>query len=117
MFYRQNWLDYCLINFFDKHGYFMPDDKFSETIIIFNKYKIKLSANLKFNIFLTEMMVLNILLLYRVKKVLLQIVRVTSHGSYHIIVKKHVDILFLIKHLMESFIFKKSLDCSFNKEN
>lgn len=70
MKYRQTWLDYYLINFTDKEGKFYVNNQFKKTIIKLNKEKVRLSTNIKSDIFLRETIALNIISLWKNKEML-----------------------------------------------
>lgn len=66
--YRQALLDYYFINLTSQKDKFYINDWFKETIIIFNKEKVRLSTNLKTDMFLYKTIALNIMSLWKSKK-------------------------------------------------
>lgn len=77
---------HSLVNISGRPGKFYPDDRFGETIIKLNKEKVRPSSNAKSDVFLCETVALNVMSLWKSKKVLAQATCATSHGNRHSVV-------------------------------
>ena len=75
-------------------------------IIKLNKEKVKPFANVKSNIFLHKTIVLNIISLWKSKKMLAQATRVTRYGNCHLVVDSHFNINLMVKLIGETDVFK-----------
>lgn len=98
-----------LINLSDRPNKFIPNDWFSERIILLNKKNICPSANAKINEFLRKMVALNVWSLWSYKKAVLQAKSTTLHGNCHLFIVKLPDVSLLFKHIINNSIFKKKL--------
>ncbi len=97
MKYRQAWLDYCLINLTGREGKFYADNRFRETIIKLNKEKVRPSANAKSDVFLRETIALNVMSLWKSKKMLARATGATRHGNRHSVVDSRSDVTLMVK--------------------
>lgn len=101
----QAWLNYSLINIFGRPGKFYPDNCFGETIIKLNIKKVRLSSKAKSDIFLCKTVALNLMSLWKSKKVLAEGTGATSHSNCHSVVESYPNMQFLPRLIVESSIF------------
>lgn len=71
----------------------LVNDHFRKTIIKLYKKKIRLSSNAKSDQFLQKVIILNILSLWKIKKVMAYANKLTSHGNYYSIVSSVSDLI------------------------
>ena len=102
---RQAWLNYFLINISGWPSKFYPNNCFGETIIKLNKKEVCLLSNAKLDVFLRKTVTLNVISLWKSKKVLFQTTDVTFHGNCHFFIENHPNIRFLIELIIESLVF------------
>ncbi len=106
MRYRQAWLDYYPINLTGQKGKFYTNDQFGETIIKLNKEKVRLSATAKSDVFLHEIIALNIMSLWKRREVIAQSTGVTRHGNRHSVIDTYSDVILIVKLIQETKVFQ-----------
>ncbi len=106
---KQAWLDYSLINLSGRADKFMADDRFGERIILLNKEKICPSANITSDEFLREIVAMNVISLWKCQEAVSHATGAISHGNQHSLTAKLPDILLLVKHMTEDFLFREQL--------
>lgn len=92
LYTKQIWLVYYLIFFFGQFNNFYIDNCFRKIIIKLCKEKVRLLSNIKSDQFLQKVVILNILLLYKIKKVIAHITKSISYGNYHFVVNNISDL-------------------------
>ncbi len=117
MRYNQVWLDYCLINLTCWEGKFYTDDWFGEIIIKLNKKKVRPSANTKSDVFLREIIALNVTSLWKGIEVLVQAIRAIWHENHHLVIDTRSDVIFMVKLIQEIEIFKIQPSCGSAKSS
>lgn len=78
-------------------------------IILLNKEKIRLSANVTSDEFLREIIAMNVIFLWKCQEAVFYTTKVTSHGNQHSLAAKLLNILLLVKHMTEDFLFHEQL--------
>lgn len=107
---RKAWLDYCLIHPSSCLGIFMADNHFDKRIILLNKEKVQLLANAKLDTFLKEVVALNILLLWKCRKIILHIIGATLYSNRHSLIARLPNVSLFIKYIAGNLIFQEKLD-------
>ena len=103
---RQAWLVYCLISPFGRPNNFHANDRFGETIIKLCKEKVRPSSNAKLDRFLRDVVEPNVLSLWKIKEVMAQTTKSTSHGNQHSVVSSMSDLSHIVKLLVEDAVFE-----------
>lgn len=103
---RQAWLDYCFIYPSGRPEKFYPDGRFGKTIIKLYKEKVKPLSDTKSDEFLREVVALNILSLWKIKKVMARVTQSTSHRNHYSLVGNSSDLCLLVKILVEDKVFE-----------
>ena len=85
----------------------MADDRFGKKIILLNKEKIHLSANIISDKFLRETVVINIVSLWKCQEVVFRATGATLYGNCHSFAIRLPDILLFVKHMIEHSLFYK----------
>ncbi len=104
---KQAWLDYYLINLFRWADKFMANNWFGKKIILLNKKRIYLSINISSNKFLREIIVINVIFLWKYQEAVSHIIRATLHINCHSFVAKLPNVSLLIKYIIEDSLFLK----------
>lgn len=104
-----------MVNITGRRIKFYANDCFGETIIKLNKKKVKSLFNTKLDKFLQKTITLNIMSLWRSKKVLAQATRATRHGSRYFVVDTTPDVDLFVKLLLEIKIFDTQLSQNANR--
>lgn len=102
-------MDYCLINMSKELNKFFADNQFDETIIKENKNKVRSSANSILDKFLRKIVMFNIILLAKTRKIMAKKSDATNHSNYYLIVNNIVDISKLVQLLIKDGVFEKQL--------
>lgn len=111
MRYRKIWLDYRLINLTGREGKFYANNQFSKIIIKLNKEKVRPSVNAQSDIFLREIIALNVMSLWKSKEMLSQTIRATQHGNHYSVINSRSDVILMIKLIRKTDVFKIQPGC------
>ena len=103
------WYDYCLINLSDRENKFYSNNCFDKTIIKLNKEKIRPSSNVKTDYNFREIISLNVLALWKSKKIIARAIEAKRYGNCHLMVKSDQDISFVMNLLVAEAPFQKKL--------
>ena len=88
----------------------MANNWFSEKIILLNKNKICLSVNAISNEFLREIVVINVMFLWKCQEAVSRATKAISHGNFHSFAAKLLDISLRVKHMTKDSLLHKQLD-------
>lgn len=102
-------INYCLINILIKPIKFFENNWFSKTIIKENQNNIKSSANTISDYFLREIIVLNIILSAKIKKVMIRKSGTTNYDNHYLKMNNTINISKLVQLLIEDSVFKEQL--------
>ncbi len=87
----------------------MADDRFSERIILLNKEKVCPSANASTDEFLREIVLMNVISLWKCREAVSRAIEATLHGNCHSLTTKVPDISLLMKYIIEDSVFQEQL--------
>lgn len=94
---------------------FHLDDRFEEIIIKLYKDKIRLLSNTNLEKFLWEIIILNILFLYKIKKIIARVTQFTLYKSYYSLISFIFDLSLLVKILVKDRLLE--LKARYSKKN
>ena len=87
----------------------MADDQFGERIVLFNKEKVRPSANASTDEFLRKIVSMNVISLWKCREAVSRTIRATLHGNRHSLATKVHDASLLVKHMIEDSFFREQL--------